>query len=616
MAMIKFNMKPSGPKQEAVSTPMKNTLVKLMEVQLIPTCMIFSPFLFIFISNMYEIAFGSYVFIGLAVIYLLTTIALFALASYRYAATIRVSFIICVTFIVFNGIKLKGYNLNLAQDWLIHIVALGCIIYGVKKISIDKIKFISYYSTIVFIMNGFLIGSPYFSHYQDEVLRAGLSNHQSTIENEAQPTEKKQGNVYHILLDGFQSSVYNDIAKNHNYSPPKDFVYFPKFKSSYSATSYSMPNILLGEYYDSAKDIYKWQFNDIRERGLFKSLTDGGINVNLYPHSSYFCAKNVTLCKTNSPYNDPHVIEQSQLLVFDLWFQFFLPSALDRVLCPDCNRNQDAQARTDFGFSITNFLGLRDPNFVPIQYAAYFASKSLQTFYKDEKGRSANGNYVYIHLMIPHPPYITDENCSIDLNNMNREDHPDRKKNIYGLYKDQSRCALKLLGEITDKIKAEGHYEDSMIIVHSDHGFKFITPEKGPVFSWTQLNLEQRNEMMANKDNSTYQLLLKSFSDVILLIKPPQGESLAQDLPLQPIDITPIILDHYNVPNDIYPGMDLTSLHSPAAKTRAPQIFNFNFFKMPEKRPDIFERYEATPQNTWKRIENAPQQWEGTVYND
>lgn len=588
-------------------------LVHFLELQLLPLCLLLCPFLLIFIRNIEEIAFSNDLFIIVGLSYIALNILLIIVARYNRLLVLRTSFFLSVLFISFNVFKAQEFGIPLWQDALFNSAITICAAILAIKIASDNIRFITFYSSLFFISNIYPIGSDTYEEYKNNIYRAGLTGStEEFIQDEDNSTNSNaKGNLYHIILDGFQSSTYNDIVQNHNYLLPEDFVYIPKFKSSYSVTSYSFSNFLLGEYYDSSKEIYDWQYNEIRERGLFKSLINNDIKISLHPHYAYLCMKEMAMCQTSRPHDNKNVIEQSKHLVLDLWFQFLVPSILDRLLCPKCDQNQNARSRTNFGFSLSNFLGTGDLTLTPVQYFPYYSREGLKRFYENEKNRSANGNYIFIHLLLPHPPYIYDENCIMNKNNIDRT----HINGTYNLYKDQSRCAMKTLDQIVEKIKEANNYDNSMIIVHSDHGFKFLSNNTdGAIVAWDTIPKKMRNAI--HNDKALHQKALESLSDVIMFIKPPEGKTIASDTPIQPIDIAPIVLEHFNISTDSYEGLTFTQLQTEQAQTREAQKFHLNTFKMPEQKPIPFEGYELNKDGNWNLIGNIPINWKGEVYSD
>lgn len=126
-----------------------------------------------------------------------------------------------------------------------------------------------------------------------------------------------------------------------------------------------------------------------------------------------------------------------------LWVYANLPGFLTRALIsPD-----DLQA-------LQNQQGMPG-HFELISLHAFMNFRGIEKFLP-EKNR-----YTFIHVMLPHAPYIFSADCSYCIG----------KK---GLQKtsshEQARCAMKLVGEFLGTLKALNRFDDSMIVIHADHG--------------------------------------------------------------------------------------------------------------------------------------------------
>lgn len=104
--------------------------------------------------------------------------------------------------------------------------------------------------------------------------------------------------------------------------------------------------------------------------------------------------------------------------------------------------------------------------------------------------------YAYvIHLLSPHAPYVYNDDCvfqtrrpvnetnsrdkDVEAVRIKREIHITKGGNTpasralrYRHYFDQIRCSISWLERILDELKNTGVYDDSILVVHSDHGSK------------------------------------------------------------------------------------------------------------------------------------------------
>jgi hypothetical protein len=102
--------------------------------------------------------------------------------------------------------------------------------------------------------------------------------------------------------------------------------------------------------------------------------------------------------------------------------------------------------------------------------------------------RSASrGQAYFAHLLIPHYPYVLDENCGVRasiaqwLYNVSPAARSELEPNSatsrserYRNYFSQIRCEQRLLGRLFAAIKAAGLWSDALVIVHGDHGSRIV----------------------------------------------------------------------------------------------------------------------------------------------
>jgi len=104
------------------------------------------------------------------------------------------------------------------------------------------------------------------------------------------------------------------------------------------------------------------------------------------------------------------------------------------------------------------------------------------------------GNAVLAHLLIPHYPYLTNSNCTIktSINEWKYSSllftpnhpylegvHNTNASRIahYQEYLKQLQCVYVKLEELFEKMKTTGMFENSIIIIHGDHGSRIVERE-------------------------------------------------------------------------------------------------------------------------------------------
>lgn len=102
------------------------------------------------------------------------------------------------------------------------------------------------------------------------------------------------------------------------------------------------------------------------------------------------------------------------------------------------------------------------------------------------------GTVLFAHLIIPHDPYVALSDCSIRSpnkdflwNNRGKFNQPlvntiVSRKERYQQYFEQLGCLYLRLEELFDRMRAAGIYDDSIILLHGDHGSRIVLNDPTP----------------------------------------------------------------------------------------------------------------------------------------
>jgi hypothetical protein len=112
--------------------------------------------------------------------------------------------------------------------------------------------------------------------------------------------------------------------------------------------------------------------------------------------------------------------------------------------------------------------------------APFSAMNSTEKFIGDLAG-AGPGQAWLVHLLSPHSPFGFRGDCSLEPDFsrwlLSRDPQADPLRNTpssraarYPLYLEQMRCIHRKMAEAFDLLKSRGLWEDSLVIVHGDHG--------------------------------------------------------------------------------------------------------------------------------------------------
>ena len=253
-----------------------------------------------------------------------------------------------------------------------------------------------------------------------------------------------QRNFFIILVDMVDSQSFDESLKeNPDYQTAfQDFTYFPDTTSYYAFTENSVPQILtdIPNYNETPYDEY---LKKAYGGGyLFDEAIEDGYKLNLYD-SKIPLSSEVTEKFDNYVVTSQVVPLQlvKQILKFDLYK--YLPYSLKLFAkIENCNFDAYKIAKTDDGSELFNWSDLKNYNIY----------KNQELEISDDK------IFSFIHLEGAHMAFDLDENMQqIDPNN--------------GTYRQKESATFATIKAFIDRLKREGVYDNSAIIVLSDHGY-------------------------------------------------------------------------------------------------------------------------------------------------
>jgi len=256
-------------------------------------------------------------------------------------------------------------------------------------------------------------------------------------------------NIIHIIFDSLQTDVFEEVVRENKMETALDgFVLFKENLTVSSTTTFSIPTIFSGKAYQHNVLLSSYIQETFTEKSFLKSLSQAGYEINLVP-SIELPAKYATnyyrIPIVYGPSNAESRMSEAAFLM-DLVLFRHVPHFLKIFV---------------YNFQHWSIL----PIFSPKTGVGHFHHKSFFVDYIDGiKITNLPKAYHFIHLMPPHSPYVTKENCECAV-----EILPATRDN----YKTEIKCILKLFIRLLEKLKDLNIYDSSFIVLQADHGAGF-----------------------------------------------------------------------------------------------------------------------------------------------
>ena len=253
---------------------------------------------------------------------------------------------------------------------------------------------------------------------------------------------KNLPNVYHLLFDGYQSELFLESLKEYDTEDKlQGFTFFPNNYSIFRKTKRSLRAIFSSARPTSFSSSEKYDKAAFRAKGLVYGLKKHGY-------------KTICLNCLKTHHTDPNSefgfdlrtrlqVKADKSLEDHSFYQFWAESYLPGIFLSSLS------------------LDPIDPNTIDFKLRKSRPIRHFQAFKKylqDERLLPEKNRYTHLHLLVPHDPFVLDSNCQFNK----------------GLPKTtrlaQGHCAFKMIDQFITRLKDLGRYENSLIMIHADHG--------------------------------------------------------------------------------------------------------------------------------------------------
>ena len=306
--------------------------------------------------------------------------------------------------------------------------------------------------------------------------------------------------VLHLILDGHigiegipaefdpDQRVANSLRQ---FYLQNGFQVFGRAFSPYGSTRASLPNLVNF----TASDLpFEYTYGGIgrkplKENAYFEEMTRRGYEVHVYQNGNVdFCrvprGMKLARCFTK----EPEALESIGKVPLPPWRKvkviFGVYSRLSFIV-------------SNFGLPFIFHATLGD--LLALRVSAISAVALFEQV-TEEIAEASPGSLFFVHVLLPHSPYTYDRSCAvrpdpstwllpfrIDFDRLKRRDEKEglsrndaeSRAVRYPLYLQQVECTQKKVGELFERMKAAGVFDNAMIMVHADHGSQIALFDPG-----------------------------------------------------------------------------------------------------------------------------------------
>lgn len=388
-------------------------------------------------------------------------------------------------------------------------------------------------------------------------------------------------NVVHIVTDGTTGSLVYEIL-NSDRGPYSDifdgFTLYRRAAGRYLGTYPSVPFYMTGRAPEPADDVvsslpftHDYIKKVLTEHSIVNALASKGFTTHGFQIAAIYCAGEFDSCTAENIFAGKRNLSggvagtvASYVTLLDIALFQNTPIVIRRLIFNDQR------------WLLTRFVTSDDLPGV------------LNAFTENLETTDTSGSYTYIHHMGGHPPIEYDADCNYV--------GPQRWE--YNSTRAQLTCVLAQIKRLVEKLKALQIYDQTMILVHGDHGGPHVPP------------------LITSRTGTVVDAYVIAAANPLILIKPPgaHGPLRFSDAPASIGDIPATINAAFDLGYD-FPGLPLDRVEQVANREReflvyklGPEVFTGQALPLVRRfriRGDVLNQYDWIPPH-WENLEEAP----------
>ena len=332
--------------------------------------------------------------------------------------------------------------MNIVSVFICLIIIVATVV-GVRKLKTEKIFDVVKYATIVIFLMMFVSGIT--TLFTTDILKSKpLATYATADEINVYSSDK---NFLILLVDAVDSKTFSDLLKDESLYKEtfRDFSYYPDTVGVYRLTRDSIPFIFSGKWNRNEVDFTTYSTDAYDNSEFFKRLEAEGYERTFYDEDFVWESEKALEFKNIVSHikavdNVKFIKQEAKYLLFK-----YLPFPLkkfSKIEGLDFIATQVEEEKENFNWGdIENYENITD----------------------NEIELGNKKRFQFLHLEGAHVPFDLDE----DLNEIEG-----------GTYEQKCQATLKIIRAYIERIKEAGIYDNSVIIVMADHGYRWpVNPD-------------------------------------------------------------------------------------------------------------------------------------------
>ncbi len=347
-------------------------------------------------------------------------------------------------------------------------------------------------------------------------------------------------NIYHIVFDAYYGPwlqwSLDELSRDR--SELAGFVHYQRCVSNYFWTVASFPSFMSGTMYSPDRTVTEWH-QGANDNSLVDDLHERGFSSTFYGIRQYSGTQAFQEAYTEDP-GGAQIVDVR--LATDYWLLRVSPVALRHLVLDD--RGAGPVTRWVPGWQEVPAGDIRNV----VSY------RQFQQFLADEPLRLGGGQYVHTYFYPPHGPYQLDRHGTYVGESS---------------YEEQLLLATDMLLEIVETLKELGRFENSLIVIHSDHGSGTAAVSRyreDPFPDFLQMDEATSEAIREGNVNNASGIGLEGRYSALLLIKLPgvgerEGELVVNDELVQLLDLRDYVNTVLDKGEGAYPEREEVHIH-------------------------------------------------------